>query len=45
MPVAMDQLRELQPAFDLLPFNQALERECAACRDAGGALWFCLPIR
>ena len=38
--VAMDQLRELQPAFDLLPFNQALERECAACRDAGGALWF-----
>ena len=38
--VAMDQLRDLQPAFELLPFNQALERECAACRDAGGALWF-----
>ncbi len=38
--MAMDQLREMQPAFDLLPFNQALERECAACRDAGGRLWF-----
>ncbi|MBI1283593.1 MAG: type II/IV secretion system protein [Thiobacillus sp.] len=45
--VTMDQLRELQPAFELLPFNQALERECAACRDAGGALWFVFadPLR
>ncbi|MBS1219644.1 MAG: type secretion system protein, partial [Proteobacteria bacterium] len=45
--MAMDQLRELQPAFDLLPFNQALERECAACRDADGRLWFVFadPLR
>jgi len=38
--LTMDQLRELQPAFELLPFNQALERECAACRDGDGRLWF-----
>ncbi len=45
--VTMDQLRGLQPAFELLPFNQALERECAACRDASGALWFVFadPLR
>jgi len=36
----MPSLRELQPAFDVLPFNHALERECAACRDANGLLWF-----
>ncbi|OYY93765.1 MAG: general secretion pathway protein GspE [Hydrogenophilales bacterium 28-61-23] len=35
----MSVLREMTPAFDLLPFNQALERECAACRDADGNLW------
>ena len=35
----MNALREMTPAFDLLPFNQALERECAACRDADGNLW------
>jgi len=35
----MGVLREMTPAFDLLPFNQALERECAACRDADGNLW------
>jgi general secretion pathway protein E len=35
----MAALRELQPAFDRLPFAQALERECVACRDAGGRLW------
>ncbi|MFZ0107089.1 MAG: GspE/PulE family protein [Thiobacillus sp.] len=38
--VSMDRLRELQPAFELLSFNQALERECAACRDGDGGLWF-----
>ncbi|MHB1145306.1 MAG: GspE/PulE family protein [Thiobacillus sp.] len=38
--LTMDRLRELQPAFGLLPFNQALERECAACRDGDGRLWF-----
>jgi general secretion pathway protein E len=36
----MERLRELEPAFDLLPFSQALERECAACRDAEGMVWF-----
>jgi general secretion pathway protein E len=36
----MDELRGLKPAFDLLPFNHALERECAACRDDAGKLWF-----
>jgi general secretion pathway protein E len=35
----MAALRELQPAFDRLPFAQALERECVACRDVGGRLW------
>jgi len=38
--LTMDRLRELQPAFELLPFNQALERECAACRDGDGRVWF-----
>jgi general secretion pathway protein E len=32
-------LRDMQPAFELLPFNQALDKECAACRDAAGNLW------
>jgi general secretion pathway protein E len=35
----MAALRELEPAFDLLPFNLALERECAACRDQEGQVW------
>jgi general secretion pathway protein E len=35
----MNALRDMTPAFDLLPFNLALERECAACRDADGKLW------
>ncbi|MFP5404262.1 MAG: GspE/PulE family protein [Gammaproteobacteria bacterium] len=38
--LTMDRLRDLQPAFERLPFNLALERECAACRDADGGLWF-----
>ncbi len=36
----MEQLRGMEPAFDLLPFSQALERECAACRDETGTVWF-----
>ncbi len=32
-------LRDLAPAFDLLPYSLAQERECAACRDATGRLW------
>jgi general secretion pathway protein E len=35
----MAALRALKPAFDRLPFAQALERECAAGRDEGGRLW------
>ncbi len=34
----MAALRALTPAFDLLPFNLALERECAVGRDANGAI-------
>ena len=43
----MVNLRELAPAFDLLPFAQSLARECAACRDAEGTLWFVFadPLR
>jgi general secretion pathway protein E len=36
----MDRLHALRPAFDLLPFGQALQRECAAGRDDDGTLWF-----
>jgi general secretion pathway protein E len=36
----MARLRELRPAFDLIPFNLALERECAACRDSDDRVWF-----
>jgi general secretion pathway protein E len=45
--VDMEHLRALDPAFDLLPFNLALERECAACRDEEGRLWFLFadPLR
>ncbi|MFP5410789.1 MAG: GspE/PulE family protein, partial [Gammaproteobacteria bacterium] len=45
--LTMDRLRDLQPAFERLPFNLALERECAACRDADGGLWFVFadPLR
>jgi general secretion pathway protein E len=43
----MDRLWQLEPAFDLLPFSLALERECAACRDADGVVWFLFadPLR
>ena len=36
----MDALRDMEPAFDLLPFSQSLERECATCRDSEGTVWF-----
>ena len=36
----MDRLRGMQPAFDLLPFSLAMERDCVACRDETGQLWF-----
>ena len=35
----MAALRDMAPAFELLPFSLAMERECAACRDADGRLW------
>ena len=38
--LGMDRLRDLEPAFDLLPFGEALERECAVCRDGEGRVWF-----
>ncbi len=38
--VDMAGLRELEPAFDLIPFNLSLDRECAACRDGEGQVWF-----
>jgi general secretion pathway protein E len=43
----MDRLRDLEPAFDLLPFGEALERECAVCRDGAGGVWFVFadPLR
>ena len=36
----MASLRDLAPAFDALPFNLCIEKECAACRDAQGGLLF-----
>ncbi|MEW5789121.1 MAG: GspE/PulE family protein [Pseudomonadota bacterium] len=36
----MARLRDMEPAFDLIPFAQALDRECAACRDDTGRVWF-----
>jgi general secretion pathway protein E len=35
----MAALRTLRPAFELLPFNQALARECVAARSDDGTLW------
>ncbi len=45
--VDMARLRDMEPAFEHLSFSQALERECATCRDEGGELWFLLadPLR
>ena len=36
--LSMDQLHQLTPAFDLLPFPQAAQKNCVAFRDAGGDL-------
>jgi len=36
----MARLRDMGPAFEFIPFNLCLERECAACRDAEGRVWF-----
>jgi general secretion pathway protein E len=36
--VAMADLHRMTPAFDVLPFAEALERECLALRDEDGAL-------
>lgn len=33
----MDALHAMQPAFDILPFTEALQRECMLFRDAGGS--------
>ncbi len=34
----MSDLHGMSPAFDVLPFAEALDRECLALRDSGGAL-------
>ncbi len=36
--VALDELRELQAAFDLIPYSEAARRSCIALRDAEGAV-------
>ncbi|HJT60313.1 MAG TPA: GspE/PulE family protein [Burkholderiales bacterium] len=36
--ITMAELRETQPAFDLLPFSEAAERACVLVRGAGEAL-------
>ena len=33
-------LRDMRPAFEFIPFNLALARECVACRDGRDQLWF-----
>jgi general secretion pathway protein E len=45
--LAVERLNDLEPAFDLLPFDQAMEYECAACRDLDGNVWlvFSDPLR
>ncbi len=35
-PLTMRRLHELAPAFDLLPFTEAAQRECLAFRDGNG---------
>src|SRR4029453_6522965 len=34
--VTAEQLREQQPAFDLIPYSEAARRACIALRDGGG---------
>jgi type II secretory ATPase GspE/PulE/Tfp pilus assembly ATPase PilB-like protein len=36
--VNLEQLREQQPAFDLIPYSEAARRACIALRDAEGAV-------
>jgi len=36
----MARLRDMGPAFEFVPFNLALTRECVACRDGTGQVWF-----
>ena len=36
--LTMDALHRLEPAFDLLPFTEALQHECILFRDAAGGL-------
>lgn len=35
---SMATLHSLEPAFDLLPFSEVIQRHCVLARDAGGAL-------
>jgi len=36
--LAMDQMRALTPAFDLLPYDEAARRSCVAAREGGSGL-------
>jgi general secretion pathway protein E len=38
-PLGMDDLHRLTPAFDVLPYADAVERECIALRDDNGRLY------
>jgi general secretion pathway protein E len=38
VPASMEELHRMSPAFDVLPFSEALERECLALRDEAGSL-------
>ncbi len=40
--LAMAALRTLKPAFERIPFAQAMKRECVAARDEHGRLWLVL---
>jgi general secretion pathway protein E len=43
MPVVgLDEIRERQPAFDVIPYAEAARRACFALRDGGDALWVVL---
>ena len=43
MPVVgLDEIRERQAAFDLVPYAEAARRACCALRDDNGALWVVL---
>ena len=38
--IGMEGLRNLEPAFDLLPFNQAARKECIFLRDDNASILF-----